>query len=209
MAQTLPLKTKRLKILTAAEIEDLYARPQFTDDERIWLFELNLEEQKILTSDIAIATKIDAIIRLGYFKRKQQFFQFNLPEIKDDVNHIIERYFSPTTMNKNTIGRKIKIKNQQWVLRVTKYKLFKQTLHAIILTDKASKLCKLSVNPNFLFQELLTELTLKKITRPGYSTIQKIISAALLAEQERINQILTIHLTEQEKLQLLNLLKQK
>jgi len=39
MSELLPLeslsKTKRLKILTSTEIEDLYAHPQLTEEERI------------------------------------------------------------------------------------------------------------------------------------------------------------------------------
>ena len=69
--------------------------PQLTEDQRIYLFELNTDEQKIISSNLTIATKIDAIIRLGYFRLKQQFFQFDLQEVLDDVQHVVERYFSP------------------------------------------------------------------------------------------------------------------
>lgn len=213
MSDILPLeslsKEKRLRILTSAEIDDLYSRPQLTEDERIGLFELNQEEQKILTSNISNAAKVDAIIRLGYFKRKQQFFQFNLHEIPDDVNHVVERYFAPAVLDKNTLGRAAKLSNQQWVLRMTGYKLFSQAQHFSLLINKAEKLCHLSVNPVFILQELLTEMTRQKITRPGYSTFQKIISCALVSEQKRISQIFKEHLSTQERTQLLRLLDQE
>jgi uncharacterized protein DUF4158 len=90
MPELLPLesspKTKRLSILTPTEIEDLYARPQLTEDQRINLFELDRDEQKILASNLSTPAKIDSIIRLGYFKLKQQFFQFDLQEVSGDVN---------------------------------------------------------------------------------------------------------------------------
>ncbi|MBX3710306.1 MAG: DUF4158 domain-containing protein [Gammaproteobacteria bacterium] len=77
MPELLPLdalsKTKRLHILTPPEIDDLFSHPQLTDDERTRLFELNQEEQKILVSRISIAAKVDAIIRLGYFKKNNSF----------------------------------------------------------------------------------------------------------------------------------------
>ena len=58
MPELLPLeslpKTKRLHILTPTEIDDLYARPQLTEDQRICLFELNQDEQKILISNLSM-----------------------------------------------------------------------------------------------------------------------------------------------------------
>lgn len=213
MSDQLPLeslsKTKRLRILTETETDDLYSRPQLTEEERICLFELNQEEQKILTSNISNATKMDAIIRLGYFKKKQQFFSFDLNEVPEDVNHIVPRYFEPAILDKNTIGRAAKLNNQQWVLRIMKYTLFNQAQHGPILLNKAEKLCRLSVNPVFIFQELLTEVTQQKITRPGYSTLQKIISCALVSEQERISQIFKENLSTVDRTQLFNLLDQE
>ena len=45
MPELLPLefisKTKRLYILTPTEFDDLYARSQLTEDQRVYLFELN------------------------------------------------------------------------------------------------------------------------------------------------------------------------
>ena len=213
MPELLPVdalsKTKRLRILTPPEIDDLFSRPQLTDDERTWLFELNQEEQKILVSRMSIAAKVDAIIRLGYFKQKQQFFSFDLQETTGDVNHVIERYFSPAALDKSAIGRAAKLSNQQWVLRMTSYKLFNQNQHTSILLARAEKLCRLSINPAFIFRELLAELSQKKITRPGYSTFQKIISNALMSEQKRVSQIFKEHLLEFERTKLLGLLSQE
>jgi hypothetical protein len=202
-------KTKRLRILTPTEMDDLYLCPEFTEEERIWLFELNESEQKILTFNISNASKVDAIIRLGYFKKKQQFFSFNLDKVQADVGHVLQRYFDPPVLDKNTIGREAKRKNQQWVLRITGHTLFDQKKHGQILLNKAEKLCRLSVNPVFIFQELLTELTQKKVTRPEYSTLQKIISCALVSEQKRISQIFKEHLSTLERSQLLSLFNQE
>ena len=210
MSDQLPLeslsKTKRLNILTPTEIDDLYLRPQLTEDERILFFDLSSKEQVILTLKISIAAKVDAIIRLGYFKHKPLFFQFKLAEVPDDVNHVLERYFESTTLDKLSLGREAKLRNQQWVLSTTGYTLFNQACHAPLLLTKAEKLCRLSVNPVFIFRELLIEIAQHKITRPGYSTFQKIISSALASEQKRINLIFKDHLSAQDQNQLFNLL---
>lgn len=213
MSEQLPLellsKTKRLSILTPAEIDDLYLRPQLTEDERISLFELTQAEQIILSSKISIDSKVDAIIRLGYFKQKPHFFQFDLTEIPEDVNHVMERYFDSAVLDKPKLGREAKLRNQQWVLSTTGYTLFSQALHFPLLLAQAEKLCRVSVNPVFIFRELLIEVAKNKVTRPGYSTFQKIISAALVAEQKRIGLIFKEHLSAEDKTQLFNLLDQE
>ena len=118
MPELLPLeslpKTKRLNILTPTEIDDLYARPQLTEEQRINLFELDRDEQKILVSKLSMSSKIDAIIRLGYFKLKQKFFQFDLQEVSEDVKHVMERYFSSTALDKYTISHVTRSNNQRW-----------------------------------------------------------------------------------------------
>ncbi|MBF0366616.1 MAG: Tn3 family transposase [Oligoflexia bacterium] len=202
-------KTKRLSILTTTEMEDLYSRPQLNDDERAWLFELNREEQKIFEARTSNATKIDAIIRLGYFKQKQQFFQFDLREVQGDVKHLLGRYFEPPLLDKKAIGNNAKINNQQWVLQVTGYKLFKQSKHFSLLLNKAKNLCRLSASPVFILRELLAEVTLLKITRPAYSTFQNIISLAIVSEQKRIAQIFKDTISSQERSQIFKLLEQE
>lgn len=191
MSEQLPLaplsKNKRLNILGVAEIEKLFSRPQLTEDERINVFELTLEEKTILACSFTMETKVDAIIRLGYLKLTSKIFSFDLHEVADDVKHVVERYFPETTLQKQKLGREAKLKSQQWVLNITGYQLFSQAKHAPQLMAQADKLCRLSVNPTFIFRELLLEMSRNKITRPGYSTFQKIISSALIAEQERIS----------------------
>jgi hypothetical protein len=146
MSEQLPLdllsKTKRLSILTPTEIDDLYLRPQLTEDERISLFELTQSERIILSSKMSIASKVDAIIRLGYFKQKPHFFQFDLSEIPDDVKHVMERYFDSAVLDKSRLGREAKLRNQQWVLSTTRYTLFNQALHFPLLSPTYSPLEK-------------------------------------------------------------------
>jgi hypothetical protein len=60
--------TKRISILPETEIDDLFAVPNFNDDERLIWFELNQDEQVLLESKNSIASSVDLIIQLGYFK---------------------------------------------------------------------------------------------------------------------------------------------
>ena len=63
---------RRIRILPESEIDDLFSRPTFNDDERLVWFELNQEEQSLLLSKKSLTSKIDLIIQLGYFKTKHQ-----------------------------------------------------------------------------------------------------------------------------------------
>lgn len=66
-------KPHHLRILSDAEIDDLYAQPKLTEDEMAFLFELNAREAAILTSGFSMERKIDAIIQLGFFRKRNDF----------------------------------------------------------------------------------------------------------------------------------------
>lgn len=98
-------QTKRISILPTNEIDDLFARPPFNDDERLIWFELDQEMLKILAFKSSLASKIDFILQLGYFKSKHQFFTFTLNDVPEDVSYIINRYFPNKILTKSTLGR--------------------------------------------------------------------------------------------------------
>ena len=66
----------RIGILNQSEINELYEIPKFTDDERRWYFELHGSEPELLKLSVSRKTKVDAILQLGYFKAKNQFFNY-------------------------------------------------------------------------------------------------------------------------------------
>ena len=87
---------KRLYLLSKAEIDDLYARPEFNTDEREIYFTLNSIEQDILAKYSNTKTRVFFILQLGYLKAKNQFFTFSFEEVRDDVNYILSQLFSKT-----------------------------------------------------------------------------------------------------------------
>ncbi|MBK3844106.1 DUF4158 domain-containing protein, partial [Paraburkholderia aspalathi] len=82
----------RLSILTRHEIDELYALPHFTDEERRAYFELGEAEQQLVQSR---TTSVAAYLtlQLGYFKAKQQFFEYDQDAIQDDLRYILCRHF--------------------------------------------------------------------------------------------------------------------
>src|SRR4029453_1571257 len=59
---------KRLRILEEDEIEALYERPHFTDEERLKYFGLSPTEKATLDQFHSIKSRIYFILQLGYFK---------------------------------------------------------------------------------------------------------------------------------------------
>jgi len=76
--------TKRIRLLSCTEVGELYARPAFTVHERQLYFTLSPSEREALAQHTNTKTRIYFILQLGYFKAKQQFFNFVL----EDVRHV-------------------------------------------------------------------------------------------------------------------------
>jgi len=200
---------KRIHILNQSDINDLYKFPKFKDEERQWYFELNNKEEKFLKLSISLASKVDIILQIGYFKAKNQFFKFQFDDVEADVNYILNQYFEQISLEKKIISYKVKRQNQQRVLNLLSYQAYSTQAHKNSLLKRACELSRLSVDPVFIFRELLEFIYNKRISLPGYTTIQDIVSKALSLEQHSINQILQDQLKPEEKKNILNLLQQK
>jgi TnpA family transposase len=154
-------------------------------------------------------TKVDAILQLGYFKAKNQFFQYRHKDVQEDINYILNLYFDNTQIGRFSISREIKRKNQSRILNFLGYSYFKKTVHGELLLAEARNLRRVSVNPVFIFQALIEIIYKKKITTPGYTTLQDIVSKALSLEQQRVKRILERQLSPDERNDLLQLIQSK
>lgn len=199
---------KRLNILSPIEIKALYERPEFTDEDRLEFFHLNQHEASLLTANMTLETKVHAIVQLGYFNCKHQFFQFELDDVEADVTYILQRYFPDRTLEKTKLARETKRENQKRVLALTGYQLYTEEAHKQKLLARAAEACRISMNPVFILHEVITLLANEKITLPGYTTLQeRIISVALKSEQKRIDKIIHAHVSADEKKQIFKLIE--
>lgn len=201
-------KPHHIRILSDAEINALYELPHFTEDEMALLFELDAREASIIHSGLSMERKIDAILQLGFFKKKKRFFEFTFSEVATEARYIAELYFGKNKLQRTDVGRNARNKNRQWVLEMTGYALYKKEKHFQVLYDRALELCRLSSDPVMLFRELLVFLDRNKISLPGYTTLQeRIISVALAAEQQRIANLLSKYLSFTDREMLLGLIE--
>ena len=164
---------KRIRILPETEIDDLFAVPNFNDDERLIWFELNQDEQVLLESKNSIASSVDLIIQLGYFKAKHQFFNFTLADVTEDAAYVLNCFSSGEKLHSKIVSRTQRYRNQQAILQFMKMTLFNPADHIPLLLEKSQSLCRISNEPLFLFCGLFDFLKNNKITILGYTTFQE------------------------------------
>jgi TnpA family transposase len=197
---------KRISILSAAEVSEIYDRPNFSSSERECYFELEPHEQSLINTKADIETKIDLILQLGYFKCKRTFFDFPLSDVEEDLVFVANKYFDNVIVRKPKIGREARSKNQIKILSVNNYARYSKSKHLAVLQSVASKSILTSNNPEFILREILDYLYSNKIIAPGYSTLQDIVSYTILAESDRIESILDKYLSGKARQKILDLL---
>ena len=97
------------------------------------------------------------------------------------------------------------LSQQKIILECQNYRYFNKNEQQL-LSDKAKELSKIDAQPRFLLTELFRILETERITVPGYSTFQKIISLAINNEQNRLNTCIQEYVTESIKEKLNELL---
>lgn len=113
---------KRLYLLSEAEIDELYSRPIFNQEERRVYFDLNKDELDALEQLSTIKTRLYFILQLGYFKAKHQFFTFNLDEVKDDVAFLLQHFFQETNLKmEGCIARNSISMHKKMILKLFEY----------------------------------------------------------------------------------------
>ena len=83
--------SRRLAILTAREIDELYGLPRFTAEERRIYFDLSPAERAAADAVHTGAAAVHMVLQLGYFKAKRQFFTYAPEMVCDDLRHIAKR----------------------------------------------------------------------------------------------------------------------
>ncbi len=206
MQQESSESSRRLYILSSSEVEALYERPNFSDEERAHFFALNAEEQRELVALHTFGSRILFILQLGYFKAMQQFYTFEPAEVVRDVSWIQRAWFPQIDEPIPLAGKRTRIKQQEIILRLTGFRLCGAT-ERDMLRQRALQAIRISSKPLFILRDLRHYLAAQQIVAPGYSTLQDIISVTLTVEQERLNTLLDTHLSPNDNEALLQLLK--
>jgi hypothetical protein len=191
-------KEKRLKILTADEIDSIYSRPCFTDEERIEYFTLSQSEQELLEVFRSIKSQVYFILQLGYFKAKHLFFIFTINEVEDDFQYVLKQHFNSRQIEFfKGIDKQTRLKQQRLILKLYSYRICAKDERQE-LELKAQQLAIVYSKPVYILREIINYLTEQQIVLPGYSLIQDTVSQALIYEQNRLINIIHSRLQKDE-----------
>lgn len=193
---------KRLHILDDAEIEVLYGRPNFSDDERPNIFSLTQPEKELFASFSQPYIQLYFLLQLGYFKAKQLFFNFTFEDVAEDVTYLLSRYFPNTSPELRMLNKRTILKQRQYILDLFGYRLC-TPLDREALFGRAQHAATISSKPIYVFRELLHHLTEQHLVKPGYTILQEeFVGKALTAEAKRLADLLHTLLSTEEGKQL-------
>jgi hypothetical protein len=143
---------KRLRILGDDEIQALYGRPHFTDDERLEYFALSSTEKAALEQLHSIKSRIYFILQLGYFKSHHLFFVFDLPEVEEDARYVQAQYFPDFHLGDLDITKVTRLRQQGLILELLNYRICDaEQRHA--LAAKARQAATVSAKPIYPYND--------------------------------------------------------
>lgn len=201
-------KSKRLAALSPLEEFAFYGFPDFDNEQRSTYFEFSDLELELISICPSLSAKVYCALQIGYFKAKNIFFRFSLKTVpKDDLHYIISQYFQGAELLETDVTTKYEYYLQrESISQLFCYRLWSNKF-LNKLSDRAKLIVRRDISPNFIANKLLIFLQDEKIVRPGYSTLQGIVSQTLTEERYRLKVCFQKHLTESDKQNLNQLLK--
>lgn len=196
---------KRLEVLSEAEQEALYGVPNFDEGQQLEYLALSEAELALATSRSGLHAQVHCILQIGYFKAKHAFFAFDWEEVSDDCAFVTSRYFQDQSVELMPISRHERYAQRNGITALAGYQSW-SSASLPWLTSRAVQLVRRDVTPSFVAMELVAALGEHKIIRPGYTTLQVIVSGALTAERHRLGGLLDGLLDEPLKVALAQLL---
>src|SRR3954453_9476874 len=193
----------RLKILTPKEIHAVYGIPEFTPEERDIYFSLDPREKQVVDSIRTFVAKVYFVLQLGYFKKKKQFFIFDLRSAADDVAYILRKHLpDAASLSDIAISKPTRLAQQAEILQLMDYQLCSPEWKRK-LQEKACQLAVVYTKPVYIFKELMSFLEHHRVVLPGYSFLQeKVIGRAITGEQKRLEHAVVQGIPEEQRLRL-------
>lgn len=199
------IKNKLLNVLSDAEQEALYGLPEFDDAQRLEYLALTETEFAFASSRPGLDAQLHCILQIGYFKAKHAFFRFDWSDVDDDCAFMLSRYFHGEAFERKPIT-----KHEHYTQRKRIAELFGYQLWAADflpqLGQLATQTARRDVTPGFVAAEMIIWLNKHRIIRPGYTTLQELISETLSTERRRLGGLLAEVLDEPVKVALAQLL---
>jgi hypothetical protein len=182
-------KSERLSVLSDAEQEALYGLPDFDDTQRMEYLALTETELALASSRPSLHTQVNCVLQIGYFKAKQSFFRFDWNEVSDDGAFVLNHYFHGESFERKPITKHEHYVQREQIAELFGYRLWTADFLPQ-LKQQATLTVRRDVAPGFVAAELIVWLNEHKIIRPGYTTLQELVSKTLSTERRRLGGLL-------------------
>lgn len=181
-------KIKRVHLLSGAEVRELYSLPEFTEEERSLYFSLSQAQRNYLDQYRNKRTRVYFILQLGYFKAKQQFYNFDFQHVVEDTRFVLNAYFNETDVTlSGRISRDYVKLQKQAIITLFDFRDWTPE-YAPQIGTYLYELLRYYPKGHSAFRQLLTHFDNQKIVIPSYRTIQDLFSSAFTAEEKRLSQ---------------------
>ena len=204
-AAAMTTKTKRLIVLPDAERFALYGLPDFDGGQQLEYLSLSEAELALASSRPGLHAQVYCALQIGYFKAKHAFFRFTWDEVENDRAFVLARYFNGQAFEQEEIAKHEHYAQRASIAGQFGYRLWSAEFLPQ-LTQQAAQVVRRDITPSFILAELIAWLNEHKIVRPGYTSLQELISEALSAERRRLGGLLAEALDEAAKAALAQLL---
>jgi TnpA family transposase len=198
-------KSERLSVLSDAEHEALYGRPDVDDGQQLEYLSLSETELALATSRPSFSVQVYCVLQIGYFKAKHAFFRFDWSMVEDDCAFVLSRYFHGEAFERKEITDHEHYTQRGLIAELFGYRLW-STEFLPQLVQQAAQIVRRDVTPGFVATELIVWLNEHTIVRPGYTTLQDLIAKALSAERQRLGTLLEHALDDRAKAALAQLI---
>lgn len=182
-------KNKLLTVLSEAEQYALYGLPDFDDGQRLDYLSLSESELALASSRPSLCAKAYCALQIGYFKAKQAFFRFTWDDVPEDGAFVLTRYFNDHAFEPQAITKHEHYTQRALIAEQFGYRLWSADFLPP-LAQQVAQIVRRDVTPGFIVAELIAYLNEHKIVRPGYTTLQELISEALSTERRRLGGLL-------------------
>ena len=182
-------KSKRLTVLSEAEQFALYGLPDFDDGQQLEYLSLSEAELALASRRSGLHAQVYCALQIGYFKAKHAFFRFTWEEAQNDCAFVLTRYFNDQVFEPRPITKHEHYTQRALIAEQFGYRLWSAQFLPP-LAQQTAQIVRRDVTPSFIVAELLAWLNEHKIVRPGYTTLQTLISEALSAERRRLGGLL-------------------
>ncbi len=199
-------QNKQLAVLSEAEKAAFYECPDFDEEQRFEYLSLTEEELQMAMQRQNLSAKVYCILQIAYFKSVKLFFKLTWNEVdSDDLQFILQQYFPEKIFKPEEITSYEYYAQCKMIATFFEYRVWNKE-HQSLLYIYSNDIIQRDIQPQFIALALLSHLTEQKIIRPGYTTLQIIVSTIINDEKKRLAFILQKSLSEEEKQALQQLL---